>query len=71
MKKVRVSRHTPVTRLVAEFGKENEALLEAMKLFEVSNAEYERAMRALAPAPVVTASSTQGYEEQQQDALVG
>lgn len=58
-------KHAPgqvLSNLVENFEKENVALVEALRLFGISNAEYERAMQALTHTPVVTGASTQGPE---------
>ena len=59
-----------VPGLIADFQRDNEAILEAMRLFEVSNAEYERALRALAPAPSTTASSSHDTQGADRDAIL-
>lgn len=46
--------------LVADFQRENKNLLVALELFEISNNEYERAMRALTHSPTATTTSTDG-----------
>ena len=51
-----------LSNLVENFEKDNEALVEALRLFGISNAEYERAMQALTNTPVCTGASTQGPE---------
>jgi hypothetical protein len=51
-----------LTKLVADFQNENDTLIQAMRLFEVSSAEYERALQALVSAPSMTVSSTSNQE---------
>ncbi len=48
-----------LTSLIENFEKENQALVEALRVFGISNAEYERAMLALTQTPVRTSASTQ------------
>jgi hypothetical protein len=59
-----------LSQLVADFQRDNSALLDAMKFFEVSNAEYERALQALTAAPSITATSTHSTQQGQRDAVV-
>jgi hypothetical protein len=59
-----------LSRLVAEFQRDNSALLDAMRVFEVSNAEYERALQALTAAPSITATSTHSAPQGPRDAVV-
>ncbi len=40
------------------FGLEHPELIEAMEVFGIASAEYERAIRALYPSYVYTSSST-------------
>ncbi len=45
-------------------AKENGGLVEALRLFGISNAEYAKAMRALTSAKVSTSTSTQPTVEE-------
>jgi hypothetical protein len=51
-----------LSNLVENFEKDNAALVEALRVFGISNAEYERAMLALTQVPVRTCASTQTPE---------
>lgn len=45
--------------LIGGFEADHRDLIEAMRVFGISNVEYERAMRALYATPIVTSTSTQ------------
>jgi hypothetical protein len=49
--------------LIASFEAQHRELFEAMRVFGLSSAEYERAMRALTFTPTHTATSTQPSAE--------
>jgi hypothetical protein len=42
----------------AEFERENPALVEALRVFGISAAQYEKAVRAMNAAPTCTSAST-------------
>ena len=42
----------------AKFEADNADLFEALRIFGMSNAQYENAVRALSAAPIVTTAST-------------
>jgi hypothetical protein len=44
--------------MLAEFAAENQELMEALEVFGIASAEYERAMSALYPAAIYTGAST-------------
>lgn len=45
--------------MIAAFERENPNLMEALRIFGISSAEYEEAIRALNFAPTHTSTSTQ------------
>ncbi|MGH7391937.1 MAG: hypothetical protein ACREM3_21135 [Candidatus Rokuibacteriota bacterium] len=45
-------------QMLTEFAAENQELMEALEVFGIASAEYERAMSALYPATVYTGVST-------------
>jgi len=47
---------------IAKFDRDNRELLETIRLFEISNAEYEKALNALHVSPVRTCASSQEAE---------
>jgi hypothetical protein len=49
----------PTEEMLAEFASENQELLEALEIFGIASAEYERALSALQPASIRSGSSTQ------------
>jgi hypothetical protein len=51
--------NSELERLIAGFEAQHRELFEAMRVFGISSAEYERAMRALTFTPTRTATSTQ------------
>ena len=57
-KKDRPDHGERVLQLIEQFESEHADLLEAMRVFGISNAEYERAVRALYSSPILTSSST-------------
>ena len=69
-KKRAVAQQRQLARKISSFQRESGALLEALRLFGISNAEYERAMRALSGFPTVTTASTQPGFPKGNDALV-
>jgi len=44
--------------MIATFERDHEDLVEALRIFGISNAEYEQALRALTSAPIQTGTST-------------
>lgn len=57
--------------LVSAFEKKHEAIVEALRLFGISNAEYERAMKALNPVRTSATASTHPHTHEDSDAFVG
>ncbi len=55
---------------ISSFKEENKSIMEALRLFGISNAEYERAMRALTFSPTLTSASTQPAVREGADALL-
>jgi hypothetical protein len=43
---------------LAQFAAENQELMEALEVFGIASAEYERALSALHPAVIYTSTST-------------
>lgn len=60
-------RERALSEAIAGFERDNRELVETIRLFDVSNAEYEKALSALHASPVRTSASTQEGEH----ALVG
>ncbi len=56
--------------LITAFEAENQLLLEALRVFGISNQEYERAMRALSPSSTTTTVSTKPISIEGEDAVV-
>ena len=50
---------TKVEQAIEEFTRENPGVVEALEVFGIAAAEYERAIRALYPSETYTGSSTQ------------
>lgn len=50
---------TEIEQAVDDFARENADVMEALEVFGIASAEYERALRALYPAVTYTGSSTQ------------
>ncbi len=48
-----------VEQAIEEFTRENPEVMEALEVFGIATAEYERALRALYPSATYTGSSTQ------------
>lgn len=55
---------------ISSFEEENKSIMEALRLFGISNAEYERAIRALTSPPTLTSASTQPAIREGVDALL-
>ncbi len=49
---------TLMSETAAQFAAENPELMEALEIFGIASAEYERALQALYPIATYTASST-------------
>jgi hypothetical protein len=49
---------TPTDEALAEFAAAHPELMEAMELFGIASAEYDRALRALYPVTMYTSTST-------------
>jgi hypothetical protein len=48
----------PTEEMLAQFVADNQELMEALEVFGIASAEYERALRALQPAAIYTGAST-------------
>jgi hypothetical protein len=49
----------PIAEATEEFARENPDVMEALEVFGIATAEYDRALRALSPSVIYTGSSTQ------------
>lgn len=48
-----------IDQAIQDFAQENPEVVEALEVFGIATAEYERALRALYPTATYTGSSTQ------------
>ena len=49
----------PIAEAAEEFARQNPDVMEALEVFGIATAEYDRALRALNPSVIYTGSSTQ------------
>lgn len=50
---------TDIDQAIQDFAQQNPEVIEALEVFGIATAEYERALRALYPSVSYTGSSTQ------------